>query len=76
MSKKGWVNMEFPRHQNAFLKTLKVRLRKNNMAQVLEELMRSYDGDLLDNAIESTKLLGLYQPIEEEEDESANTNHG
>ena len=67
MSKKGTVNMEFPLHQNQMLKVLKVRLRKRTMAQVLEELLREYDADLLENSIESTKLLGLYQSIEDDE---------
>ena len=56
--------MELPYHQNEALKLLKRRLRKRNMAAVVEILLKKYDPDILETSIKMAEMAGLYQPIE------------
>ena len=64
MSKEGWVHMELPYHQNQFLRLLKKKKGKKNMAQVVELLMQHYDGNLLEKSIKMAQMAELYEQVE------------
>ena len=84
MGRKGWVNMEFPYHQNQALKLLKRRWRKRNMAEVMERMLEDVAPDILESGIQMAKVANLYQPIvinnnaenDDDDEELENVNHG